>query len=218
MKPKIIARIVGATIILFNLWLIGQYQIEGVMVLVLTFGVAIAFELLIVRAIGNNSQGSLSASPSRDAPAPVTPPAAPLVEAMAAELPVSLPVAEEHWRRALEEFEGGSRRPGLWGKSFAEANGDEAIAKASYLQVRASELAQADWAAAREATLAAEAQRLAEKEAVRLAAQREYDAKLKGICPSCRQVILLDAAECSRCHATFGPDAVWHVHPLRGET
>lgn len=42
-------RILGGIIILFSLWLIGNYQIEGLMVLVLTLGVALLFEMVLVK-------------------------------------------------------------------------------------------------------------------------------------------------------------------------
>ena len=48
---------------------------------------------------------------------------------------------EARWSEALTEFEGSSRRQGLWAKVFAEASGNDAIAKANYLKVRAHQLA-----------------------------------------------------------------------------
>lgn len=47
---------------------------------------------------------------------------------------------ETFWTQALDEFEGASRRQGLWAKSFAEAQGMENVAKAAYLRKRFSEL------------------------------------------------------------------------------
>lgn len=47
---------------------------------------------------------------------------------------------DECWAEALKEFEGGDRRQGLWARTYAEANGNESIAKASYLAARAQEL------------------------------------------------------------------------------
>lgn len=49
MKQSTKLRFVGAAIILFNLWLIGQYNLTGIPVLLLTVGVAVAFEMLLVR-------------------------------------------------------------------------------------------------------------------------------------------------------------------------
>lgn len=50
---------------------------------------------------------------------------------------------EKHWAAALAEFDGPSRRPGLWALSFSEAHGNEASAKAAYLQRRVAELREA---------------------------------------------------------------------------
>lgn len=47
---------------------------------------------------------------------------------------------ERLWASALAEFDSKSRRAGLWAKAFAEANGDESLAKASYLRARVVEL------------------------------------------------------------------------------
>jgi hypothetical protein len=48
MKKSTKLRLFGAAVILFNLWLIGQYNLEGVAVLLLTFGFAIGYELVVV--------------------------------------------------------------------------------------------------------------------------------------------------------------------------
>gem|GEM_PF-1485164 len=47
---------------------------------------------------------------------------------------------EQLWADALTEFESASRRPGLSAKSFAEASGNDAMAKANYLRCRVEEL------------------------------------------------------------------------------
>ena len=49
MSKKTILRIVGGIILFFNLWLIGQYNLKGFVVLFLTFGFAIGYEYFIVR-------------------------------------------------------------------------------------------------------------------------------------------------------------------------
>lgn len=49
MKTRTKLRLVGGAIFLFNLWLIGQYSIEGMPALVMTIGFAIAYEFLVVR-------------------------------------------------------------------------------------------------------------------------------------------------------------------------
>lgn len=44
-------RLFGAAILVFNLWLIGAYNLEGLPVLLLTFGFAVGYELVVVRAL-----------------------------------------------------------------------------------------------------------------------------------------------------------------------
>ena len=48
---------------------------------------------------------------------------------------------EKYWAQALVELESGGRKPGLWARSFAEAQGSESLAQANYLNVRARQLA-----------------------------------------------------------------------------
>jgi hypothetical protein len=45
-------RIVGGVILVFNFWLIGHFGLEGVTVLLLTFGFALGFEYFVVRPAG----------------------------------------------------------------------------------------------------------------------------------------------------------------------
>ena len=47
---------------------------------------------------------------------------------------------EEYWATALTEFNSTERKTGLWARVFSEAQGNEAMAKASYLKARATEL------------------------------------------------------------------------------
>lgn len=58
MKKTTKLRLIGGAVLLFNLWLIGSYALEGISVLVLTFGFAIAFEYLIVRPAGRKNGDS----------------------------------------------------------------------------------------------------------------------------------------------------------------
>ena len=58
MKKSTKLRLFGGAVLLFNLWLIGQYNLEGVPVLLLTFGFAIAYELLVVRPISKSDVNS----------------------------------------------------------------------------------------------------------------------------------------------------------------
>lgn len=44
-------RIFGGLVLLFNLWLIGAYNLEGLPVLLLTIGFAVGYELVVVRAL-----------------------------------------------------------------------------------------------------------------------------------------------------------------------
>jgi hypothetical protein len=52
MKWKL--RLFGAAVLLFNLWLIGRYDISGAPVLLMTFGFAVAYEYLVVKSINNS--------------------------------------------------------------------------------------------------------------------------------------------------------------------
>ncbi|MCP5234472.1 MAG: hypothetical protein H6945_01865 [Zoogloeaceae bacterium] len=58
MKKTMKLRLIGGGILLFNLWLIGAYNLEGIPVLLLTFGFAVGYEYLVVRpaskTTGNN--------------------------------------------------------------------------------------------------------------------------------------------------------------------
>jgi hypothetical protein len=49
MKNSTKLRLFGGAVLLFNLWLIGNYNLKGIPVIILTFGFAIGFELLVVR-------------------------------------------------------------------------------------------------------------------------------------------------------------------------
>lgn len=56
MKKTTKLRLFGGAVILFNLWLIGQYNLSGIPVLLLTFGFAVGFEFLVVRPIAKGDQ------------------------------------------------------------------------------------------------------------------------------------------------------------------
>ena len=58
MKKSTKLRMFGGAVILFNLWLIGQYNLEGIAVLLMTFGFAIGYELLVVRPVAKSEKGS----------------------------------------------------------------------------------------------------------------------------------------------------------------
>ncbi len=46
------------------------------------------------------------------------------------------PTEEDHWATAITELESGQRRPGVWAKAYAEADGDETKTKVAYLKAR----------------------------------------------------------------------------------
>lgn len=122
---------------------------------------------------------------------------------------------EELWANAIAEFEGRDRRPGLWAKSFAEAKGNESVAKASYLTARVAELrdkrASALALQERSAKRAQEELRLA-----RLSEEEKAYALLpKARCPNCEHVVPLRSEACPKCRALFGPDSSWKPIPLK---
>ena len=49
---------------------------------------------------------------------------------------------EKFWAASIAEFDSSNRRSGVWARAYAQAQGDEAKAKADYLQTRAYELYQ----------------------------------------------------------------------------
>jgi len=49
MKTRTKLRLLGGAILLFNIWLIGQYSIKGIPVLLMTLGFAAAYEYVVVR-------------------------------------------------------------------------------------------------------------------------------------------------------------------------
>lgn len=58
MKKSTKLRLFGGAVLLFNLWLIGHYNLEGLPVLLLTFGFAIGYEMLVVRTASKVDTGS----------------------------------------------------------------------------------------------------------------------------------------------------------------
>jgi hypothetical protein len=122
---------------------------------------------------------------------------------------------EQFWAKALAEYESNARRPGLYARSFAQADGNESIAKATYIKHRAEELAlehQEHVCAQRQAELEA-------MEKARLAAlteeERAYEMLPKGHCPNCKAVIPISAEECPKCRASFGAGSAWQIAPIR---
>ena len=58
MKKSTKLRLFGGVVLLFNLWLIGQYKLEGIVVLLLTFGFAIGYEFLVVRPASKSDESA----------------------------------------------------------------------------------------------------------------------------------------------------------------
>ncbi len=56
MKKATKLRLVGGAVLLFNLWLIGQYNLSGIPVLLLTFGFAVGYEFFVVRPASKGEQ------------------------------------------------------------------------------------------------------------------------------------------------------------------
>lgn len=122
-------------------------------------------------------------------------------------------VAEQFWADALVEFDSSSRRSGLWAKSFAQAEGNEARAKAKYLEYRSAELEKEHRVKiAKRARLEAEQAKLA-KIAQLPEAERIYALLPKGICPNCSEVFPLSHEICPKCTAMFGADKRWRLTP-----
>lgn len=92
------------------------------------------------------------------------------------------------WAQALAEFDGPERRPGLWARSFVQAQGDETKAKVFYLATRAEEIA--------------------------LDGKAEFQLPQEGTCPNCATTLMLSASECPHCKAAFGAGASWAPIPL----
>jgi uncharacterized membrane protein YhaH (DUF805 family) len=136
---------------------------------------------------------------------------------------------EKFWAQALQECNEQKMRPGLWAKAFADAQGQESLAKAQYMRSRAVQL-QAEHNLQEEVKLA-EQERVRQAEA---AEQKAFEAeqadalaemteanrldalKPKGRCPNCSAVINLDSESCPHCKADFSSGSSWAIKPLRG--
>lgn len=123
--------------------------------------------------------------------------------------------AEEFWSTALAEFEGAARRPGLWARAFAEAQGNEAAGKAAYLQIRAAELEHEHELLVveqkRQARLLAREAQLQDLSTE----ERAYELLPKGRCPNthCGSVMPLLQTMCKKCGAMFGGSG-WSLMPV----
>lgn len=177
------------------------------------------------KAAVSTPQSSVDIAPSASAALPTR--SGPLAHGAISPNISSAPVAkqtwsnESLWSQALAEFESNSRRSGLWAKSFAEAQGNELIAKAAYLRERVAQLERehqeqvAELARqAKEQTRQAE-ERAKETALAHLSPQRRAYALLpKGLCPKCDAIILRSAEGCPKCGAIFDRNSAWKVIPL----
>ena len=127
---------------------------------------------------------------------------------------VDVNVEENMWAQALAEYESTARRPGLYAREFARAQGDEAVTKANYLKHRVEEmtLERQQLIRAREQ---AEREEIERERLARLTKEQlAYELLPKGHCPSCEAVIPLAADECPKCRALFGPESAWKIQPI----
>jgi len=134
---------------------------------------------------------------------------------------------DEFWAQALHECESGAMKAGLWAKAFADADGEDRVAKATYIRLRAGQL-QAQYAENQNALkLALEQELQAEQEkqkaqaieAAELLAQMEEKERAQilsphGRCPACEVLIPLSSESCPHCNALFGSDSKWKIKPL----
>ena len=134
---------------------------------------------------------------------------------------------EEFWAQALHECESATMKAGLWAKAFADASGDDKVAKAAYIRLRATQL-QAQYAENQHALklirdqefrVEQERQKAQEAELAALLAQmtdaqRANSMLPEGRCPACDAVIPLASVQCPECSALFTPDSHWNVKPL----
>lgn len=68
MSKIIKLRLVGAAILLFNLWMVGRFNMHGPAVAVITIGFVIAYERFIVRPARNELPHSNAAIEQQDTP------------------------------------------------------------------------------------------------------------------------------------------------------
>lgn len=118
---------------------------------------------------------------------------------------------EQLWAIALAEFEGTSRRPGVWARVFAEAQGNEALAKANYLKSRFDDMSKAEEERLKELHLATQR----DEERKRQAEERAHGLLPKGTCPSCDVELPLASKSCPNCSALFGADSSWRIKPIK---
>jgi len=134
---------------------------------------------------------------------------------------------EEFWAQALHECDSTAMKAGLWAKAFADAGGDERLAKATYMRLRAAQLQalydeeQQALKVARDLEIQAEQEKQKAQEAevaealAKMTEAKRAEALLpKGRCPACDAVIPLASEQCPECTALFTVDSKWKVKQL----
>lgn len=125
---------------------------------------------------------------------------------------------EDLWAQALAEFDSDQRKTGLWAHSYAEADGNEATAKARYIKTRANALIAESEALllAKQKERAEQAQMIEENRLAAIAAKLLSEPK--GECPNCESIIPVESSNCAKCKAIFktdtGENTNWAVKPL----
>lgn len=105
-------RLVGGGILILNLLLIGHYDLQGLPVLLLTFGFAVGYEYLIVRRMSQPHKEDTTA-PADDQPL---------------------------YDKAILEIRGRSVVRAVWAQAFAEGGGDQRRTMARYITLRVTQL------------------------------------------------------------------------------
>ena len=116
---------------------------------------------------------------------------------------------EQVWATAFAEFESDNRKQGVWAMAFAEANGVEALAKASYLKIRVSQLTAEKSEQIKQANVLKV--KLA-KEAITKQEHEEWLAQnptANAACPNCNFPVHDYFLSCPKCKADFGSASSW---------
>lgn len=157
-------RWIGGGVLFVNLWIIGAYNLTGLPVLLLTFGFAIFYELVVVRRHSNSESVELASevphvestlrTPNRteirtspdDFKAATKSHAQPDfadTDPNERALPGNLrTIAQEEqvYAQVAKEIESGMVDKGLWTRLLAQADGDEKRTKVLYIKQRAERL------------------------------------------------------------------------------
>jgi Zn finger protein HypA/HybF involved in hydrogenase expression len=190
--------------------------------------VRVTFEHCVLEDIDDTVTKKQVTSIPNTTPLVATAPTTTLVEADVTAHPIEEP-EERYWAIALKECNDQNMRPGLWAKAFADAQGQESVAKAHYMRSRAAQL-QAENNLIEEMKLAELEKARQAEDAEQKAFEAEQSAALaemteanriealkpKGRCPNCSAVINLDSVSCPHCKADFSSGSSWAIKPLKG--